>query len=138
MSFLGTLLKLSPLEAYYSSVNCMAETIQTTFGLCACGQSLLTAGAKRCPQCRAAHARAHVGRRAERLRELPRTASPRHETSWIACNLESRRVDLDTAPSLRAFNLLSAIKKDEKLKHAFWISHLKPRLKPRRKYPRGW
>lgn len=115
-----------------SIIECMSEYPSATCGTCgtcACGQPLSSPGAIRCPQCRAAHARAHVGRRAAILRELPRIAAPRWEASWIACNLESRRVDLETAPSLRAFNFLAAIKKDQKLRHAFWLSHLKPRQK---------
>lgn len=99
--------------------------------MCACGEALETPGAGRCLKCRAAHARAHIGQRAAILKSLPRIASPRHEASWIACNLGARRLDLRSAPSLRAFYLLQAMKKDDKLKQAFWLSQLAPRAKKR-------
>ena len=72
------------------------------------------------------------------LKRLPRTDSPRRETAWIACNLGARRMDLDRAPSLRAFYLLQAIKKDEALKQAFWLSQLSPKVKKRPSRERGW
>ena len=43
---------------------------------------------------------------------------------------------LQSAPSLRAFYLLQAIKKDEALKQAFWLSQLAPRVKKRPKRER--
>ena len=70
-----------------------------------------------------------MGRRAAILKELPRIVAPRWEASWIACNLECRRVDGDAAPSLRAVNGLSALKKDEKLRRAFWLTVFKPSAK---------
>ena len=107
----------------------IAETEQSLFGLCACGQALSSAGAKRCPRCRAAHARKHIGRRARRLRRLPQSAGIYQETNWIACNLGFKNADLATAPSRAAVNLFTAIKADEKLQRAFWAMHLKARLK---------
>jgi hypothetical protein len=36
---------------------------------------------------------------------------------------------LESAPSLRAYYLLQALKKDEALKQAFWLSQLFPNIK---------
>jgi len=97
------------------------------FRNCACGQPLPSRGAMRCRQCRAAHARALLGKRAAILRELPRIAPHRREATWVACNLERNRISWDKAPSLRAVNVLAAFKKDEKLRRAFWLAVFKPR-----------
>ena len=79
-----------------------------------------------------------MGRRAAILRELPRIAPPRREASWIACNLERRAVDWESAPSQRAVNGLSALKKDEKLRRAFWLALYKPNTKPPGTSRRGY
>lgn len=107
----------------------MAETDPPLFGLCACGQALASAGAKRCPKCQAAHARSHIGRRAEILQRLPVRAPAISEANWVACNLGLKRVSLADAPSRTAVNLLAALNKDERLRRAFWIAHVKTRLK---------
>lgn len=107
----------------------MAETVPTLFGLCPCGESLPSTGAKRCPKCRAAHARSHIGRRAALLDELPDKARILDETTWVACNLVFKHADLETAPSRAAVSLLAAIKADDKLQRTFWATHLKARLK---------
>ena len=107
----------------------MVETVPTLFGLCACGQSLPSAGAKQCPRCRAAHARSHIKERAAMLRRLPLRAMPLAETTWVACNLYAKPPDFHTAPSREAVSLLAAIKADDKLQRTFWATHLKARLK---------
>jgi len=107
----------------------MAELVPTSYGLCACGQSLPSAGAKRCPKCQAAHARKHIGLWAARLRQLPQIAYYPNETNWIACNLAFKHPDLATAPSQTAVSLLTAIKADVKLERAFWATYFKRRLK---------
>ena len=76
----------------------------------------------------AALARPHIGRRAAELHKLPAKGWIFDETTWNACNLESQRVDLATAPSRSAVNLLSALKKDEKLRRAFGGTFLKRRI----------
>jgi hypothetical protein len=43
-------------------------------------------------------------------------------------------VDWESAPSLRAVNGLSALKKDEKLHRAFWLAVFKPSAKRRSRY----
>jgi len=45
---------------------------------------------------------------------------------------------LESAPSLRAVRLLQAIKKDDVLKQAFWLSELSPKPKKRPRRERGW
>ena len=75
-----------------------------------------------------------MGRRAAILRELPRVVTPRRETSWIACNLERRAVDWESAPSQRAVSGLTALKKDEKLRRAFWLTVFKPSTKRPNRY----
>ena len=107
----------------------MVETVPTLFGSCACDQTLPSAGAKRCPRCRAAHARKHIGRRASVLRRLPFRATAFREAEWLACNVGLKRVNLSSAPSRTAVNLLAALNKDEKLRRAFWTTHWKMRLK---------
>jgi len=62
------------------------------------------------------------------LQQLPEEAWFFEESTWVVCNLEMKRVDWSTAPSLTAVNLLSALKKDDKLRRIFWASHLKQRL----------
>lgn len=69
---------------------------------------------------------------------MPRTDSAKREAAWIACNLGARRMDLERAPSLRAVRLLQAMKKDEKLKHAFWLGQLGPKVKKRASRERDW
>jgi hypothetical protein len=76
-----------------------------------------------------------LGKRAAILRELPRLAPHRREATWVACNLERKRISWDKAPSLRAVNVLAAFKKDEKLRRAFWLAWLKVGVKPPRPSP---
>jgi hypothetical protein len=45
---------------------------------------------------------------------------------------------LASAPSLRAYYLLQAMKKDEALKQAFWLSQLAPKAKKRPRREREW
>jgi hypothetical protein len=56
----------------------------------------------------------------------------------VACNLSTRRIDLEHAPSLRAYHFLRAMKKDDALKQAFWLSQLAPRAKKRPRRERDW
>jgi hypothetical protein len=105
----------------------MEAPAPTQFGLCCCGQPLLSAGATRCPRCRAAHARSHIGRRAAILNELPAKAPTVRETKWVAWNLGVKRPDWVNAPSRTAVSLLEALKEDDKLRRAFWASFFKPR-----------
>ena len=106
----------------------MTVTVETPFGLCACGASLPSAGAKKCPRCRAAHARKHIGRRARQLRRLPHRADFEDEITWVACNLGVKHAELATAPSREAVSLLAALNADDKLRHVFWATHMKARL----------
>lgn len=107
----------------------MADPISSIANTCDCGQPLPTAGAKRCVQCKAAHAQAGLKVRANALRQLPWRAPASSETTWVACSLGLRQVNVETAPSRMAVNLLSALKKDKKLRAQFWNTHLKMRLK---------
>ena len=116
----------------------MSGTLTLVPSTCPCGRSLETPGAVQCPQCRAAHARAHIGQRTALLKKLPRIAPPRHEAAWVACNLGARRMSLESAPSLRAVRLLQALKKDDALKQAFWLAQLAPQTKKRPKREREW
>ena len=106
----------------------MAELVPTSYGLCACGQSLPSAGAKRCPRCQAAHARKHIGRRARQLHRLPHRADFDDEVTWVACNLGLKHAELATAPSREAVGLLAALNADDKLRNVFWATHIKARL----------
>ena len=107
----------------------MEESVPSQFGACSCGQPLPSAGAKRCPQCRAAHARKHIGRQARRLRKLPPIASLGEDTNWVAANLSFKRPDFASAPSRTAISLLASIKADKNLRRDFWATHFKRRLK---------
>jgi hypothetical protein len=69
-----------------------------------------------------------LGDRLPYSEELPEEAWFIEESTWVVCNLATKRVDLSTAPSLAAVNLLSALKKDDKLRRVFWVSHIKQRL----------
>lgn len=112
-------------------MNVMVESEVLSVGLCQCGAELSSAGAKRCPKCRAAHARRSIGRRRRAILGLPNKVNGRIEFNWIALNLGSRRVDWSSAPSRIAANLLVALNKDQRLRRAFWVAQLKPRRKRR-------
>jgi hypothetical protein len=116
-----------PSRALPLSLAAMEVTSPAHFGLCSCGQPLLSAGATRCPRCRAAHARSHIGRRAAILNKLPAKAPLAWETKWVAWNLGVGRPDWVNAPSRTAVSLLEALKEDDKLRRAFWASFFKPR-----------
>ena len=109
----------------------MFESVLLSDVLCRCGAELSSAGAKRCPKCRAAHARRSIGRRTRAILGLPNKVNGRIEFNWIALNLGSRRVDWSSAPSRVAASLLVALNKDDKLRRAFWVANLKPRRKRR-------
>lgn len=101
--------------------------------MCGCGKGLPSRGATRCPQCRAAHARLHIGSpksRAAKLARLPAQAGIAAEIEWVAANLGLKRADPTGAPSLLAVNLLADVKKDERLRRNFWGLVMNRRLSP--------
>jgi len=73
--------------------------------------------------------RRFIGRRVDLLDLLPERASASEETTWVACSIGMKRVDLEMAPSRSAVNSLDAMNKDARLRHAFWVGHMKARLK---------
>jgi hypothetical protein len=119
-------------------IGLVEEPVSTQFGLCACGQPLPSVGAKRCPQCRAAHARKGIGRQAKGIRKLPRFSTLDRDAHWVAANLAFKKPDFANAPSQSAASLLLSIKRDKSLQRDFWATYFKRRLNRPNSFDEEW